>query len=494
MHQAASALRLVVPSLLLGVGGVAEVEPWMEKEVEWVASGEPIVRNDFENCQPAGAVLVDERQPDHWVLRTKDWPGKMMNAIGHPPDLTYDPQLKGRYDIYLGLRSVNAVMSVGVKLSSEAGFTTVTAPMSGVNDHYDLEFCWKRDVALDGETILLRALGETVYLGYLKFVPRVLVKRTHRVATDHVVIGQEAGAHLAFPGVVRLQSGEVLAVFREGTGHVDPSGKIVLCRSLDGGRTWGPRRVIYDDPDVDERDPGIFQHTSGTVIVSFASQGSKIMRSEDGGQTWDKPTPAPVFTPHGPRELPDGRLYYCGIRTERGINHVDLVTSEDLGRTWQPWTNIALSLPWHQPMVKEFYDEPFALPVSETRWLCLHRVDLNGYLYQSVSEDGGSTWSDVPQRTEMWGHPAHLLRLRDGRVLCTYGYRREPFGIRACLSQDGGRSWDVAHELILRCDGVHGDLGYPTAIELDDGVVLAVYYFNDQEHPGCYIAGTFFRP
>ena len=31
----------------------------------------------------------------------------------------------------------------------------------------------------------------------------------------------------------------------------------------------------------------------------------------------------------------------------------------------------------------------------------------------------------------VWGLPSHLLRLRDGRLLMTYGYRRAPFGNQA---------------------------------------------------------------
>ena len=50
----------------------------------------------------------------------------------------------------------------------------------------------------------------------------------------------------------------------------------------------------------------------------------------------------------------------------------------------------------------------------------------------------GRTWSQ-PIKTAMWGFPAHLLELRDGRILCTYGYRRKPYGVRASISKDGAR-------------------------------------------------------
>jgi hypothetical protein len=121
-----------------------------------------------------------------------------------------------------------------------------------------------------------------------------------------------------------------------------------------------------------------------------------------------------------------------------------------------------------------------------------------GFLFQSDSADGGRTWSK-PQPTPLWGFPAHLLELRDGRILCSYGYRQKPYGVRATFSGDGGRTWDVARELVVRDDGGSPDLGYPVSVELADGTVLLAYYFN-QEKPGSlestvrYIAGTRFRP
>jgi len=76
----------------------------------------------------------------------------------------------------------------------------------------------------------------------------------------------------------------------------------------------------------------------------------------------------------------------------------------------------------------------------------------------------------------MWGYPAHMLTLQDGRVLCVYGRRRPPFGIRACLSGDDGQSWDIDNELVIRDDFPNSDLGYPTSVQLADGTIFTTYY------------------
>ena len=36
-----------------------------------------------------------------------------------------------------------------------------------------------------------------------------------------------------------------------------------------------------------------------------------------------------------------------------------------------------------------------------------------------------------------WGYPADLITLQDGRVLASYGYRRDPLSIRIAVSEDG---------------------------------------------------------
>lgn len=454
--------------------------------------GDPIIREDFERCEPREAVIRDERRPDTWVLRTEDWPTPLLNAVGDPPDLTYDPELTGVHDIYLGSRATDFPVSVGLRLASEDEFTVITCPRETEQVHRDWEFCFRREVPMDGEKIVIHHLGAAVYIDYLEFVPVLSGKVQARVATDHVVIAQEPGKHFAFPGVARLEDGSLGVVFRQGTAHVDPTGSIAMCRSTDGGRTWRARKTIYDNPEIDERDPGICQHSSGTLVVSMASGGAQTMRSTDNGETWDEPTRAPVFSPHGPRELPDGSLYWCGITTRMGINHVQIATSEDLGRTWAVGTTVAMSLPFHRPWAREFWDEPWALPLTDTRWLCLYRVDKDGYLYQSTSTDGGRTFT-MPERTRMWGCPPFSLKLHDGRLVTVYGHRRPPWGIRACVSRDEGATWDIDDEIVLRHDGGHSDLGYPTAIEIEPGLVFAVYYYN-HGGPECTIEGTLFRP
>jgi hypothetical protein len=85
-----------------------------------------------------------------------------------------------------------------------------------------------------------------------------------------------------------------------------------------------------------------------------------------------------------------------------------------------------------------------------------------------------------------------MIKLKDGRLAITYGYRSEPYGIRARLSSDQGQTW--GKEIMLRADGGWWDLGYPRTVERPDGKIVTVYYFNDSKEQERYIAATIWDP
>jgi hypothetical protein len=64
----------------------------------------------------------------------------------------------------------------------------------------------------------------------------------------------------------------------------------------------------------------------------------------------------------------------------------------------------------------------------------------------------------------------------------TYGHRRKLFGNQARLSSDNGQTW--SEPMIISGDGIGGDLGYPSTVELGNGTLLTVWYekMKDQPH------------
>ena len=349
-----------------------------------------------------------------------------------------------------------------------------------------------------------------------------------------VVVYRDPAAYASHPCLTRLGDGDLLVAFNETLPRRpylhppdDPRSLTLVARSSDDGATWSAPRAAPGYHLTGVECPSITQISSGDVLLvqwrfewlpleaarerarqsgyqeSFVIAGSGLSEaapaaaeadwdaaplawartdaglccsmSSDSGRTWHTTVPVPLapfrrgYSPRPPVELPDGTLLLAlSSHDEFGVLYV--VRSTDGGRTWA-----------EPPVVVDAtvgLAEPSLLLVPGGHLLLVARHDGSGYLYQCESLDGGWTWS-VPRQLPVWGYPPHLLWLADGRVLLTYGVRRSPYGIRACVSADAGRTWDVANEIIIRDDLGSANLGYPTAVELSAGRVLVVYYAED---------------
>lgn len=294
-----------------------------------------------------------------------------------------------------------------------------------------------------------------------------------------------------------------------------------MVRSTDGGRHWSEPVTVADTPS-DERDPSIHTLPDGRVLASFnvwnswmanaslrrryaeetarieadglrTYTGAKLMLSADGGRTWEDPFRVWPFSPHGPSQSRDGGLYYVGSRTVGPRRLIEFWQGTANCREWTRIGTVGESdftvEDRHRVPV---FGEPHAAELADGRWLACIRVEADGYVRLARSRDGGRTWS-APETTAIRGFPQHILPLRDGRVLLSYGYRFAPAGVRAVLSRDNGRTWDLDDEIILSYGAPDFDLGYPVSIELEDGRVLTVYYMNDASGD-CFIEGAFYRP
>ena len=96
--------------------------------------------------------------------------------------------------------------------------------------------------------------------------------------------------------------------------------------------------------------------------------------------------------------------------------------------------------------------------------------------------------------TTIWGYPAHLVQLPDSRIVCVYGYRKPPYGIRAVVSSDQGKSWNVEQTWSIRDDLPNADLGYPSSVLTSDGRLFTVYYGQDEAGVTCIQASRYFIP
>lgn len=313
-----------------------------------------------------------------------------------------------------------------------------------------------------------------------------------------IVICKEPGKYVGWPSIAKTPSGDLLVVFSgDRSEHVSPDGKVQMVRSRDNGKTWSEPVTIYDTP-IDDRDSGIIQTKNGTMLVSWFTnkgggewQGHWIIRSTDNGFTWGKPIRTEVTTPHGPIQLRDGRLLFAGQRpheSHRVPFTVGVQESGDDGLTWKLISTFPI------PRVEKplSYDEVHLVEVDNGKIIVLFR-DCYGqnYIRQSVSIDGGYTWS-APQVTPMRGYPPHVIRLHNGWLLVVYGKRWEPYGEYACISKDQGTTWNVENEIMLS-NAPKGDLGYPASVQIDDGSIWTIYYQIDKPGEKPCLMGTHWR-
>ncbi len=325
--------------------------------------------------------------------------------------------------------------------------------------------------------------------------------------------------YLAWPTIGQTRSGEILVVFSgDRETHVCPYGKNQLIRSSDGGDTWSDPETVNNSP-LDDRDTGMVVMRSGTLLItwftgiSYSSDRYRDMypneykswlrhwkkisqhdrskyhgrwsrRSTDGGANWEPQVDTIVSAPHGPIQLKDGRLMMVGNARIDGRPTVASVESRDEGRSWQ--LSGVIPIPEEKLADAGYFNEPHLVELPDGKIVALIRYEptkerySEWYMHQSESLDGGKTWTSAHQ-TPIWGYPPHLIRLSSGPLLVTYGLRREPFGERACLSYDGGITWDIENEIVLRDDAPSGDLGYPATVELEPGELLTVYYQLESE-------------
>ncbi len=331
---------------------------------------------------------------------------------------------------------------------------------------------------------------------------------------EHVAIYRQVGQYSAFPRLFKLADDTLHVQFgaRVTSSHLEPRSERKRFRSLDGGRTWQPTeddamdptwatgpsqpgRLVdanahawrYVEPERREEfeSKGIEVRNSPDGRVTYA-YGCYVRTSEDNGATWSQreipvPTQGLIMSFLGPATdlRLDSRTLLCSVygRPVANLRFYEswLLRSEDDGASWEFVTVAA------DPDRKRSFGETSIEAAANGDIVAMMRTEpaLGTKMWTTRSADQGRNWS-TPTETPLHGHPPHLLRLQDGSLLCTYGFRDPPIGIRAALSRDHGRTWQEEDIVSLRSDGSGrpGDNGYPLSVELSDGTLVSVYYIT----------------
>ena len=235
---------------------------------------------------------------------------------------------------------------------------------------------------------------------------------------------------------------------------------------------------------------------------NFVFLGGYLLRSKDGGHSWENPIfppatpdesayglfgrPVPAYNRGALCEGKDKRLYWVVASTAKshpGKSATHLFISADHGTTWTYSCPVASD-------DKIGFNETSIYETPNGALIAFMRTDtFDDHTAVARSIDHGRSFQQW-QDAGFQGHPHYALRLPDKRVLLAYGYRHPPFGVRARVLDPECEHIESAPEIVLRDDGGNSDLGYPWATIISKHCVLVVYYFN-KANGTRYIAGTF---
>jgi sialidase-1 len=288
------------------------------------------------------------------------------------------------------------------------------------------------------------------------------------------------------PAIVRTTSGTLLA-FAEGrvlncgdAADID----IVVKRSTDGGRTWGPLQVVTEGAGDTHGNPApVVDRRTGRILLAETFNTGRtdagnctvpcdrtphLQYSDDDGRTWSEPrdlsgeilpghwnswyATGPVHGIQLTRGKHAGRLVF-GVNTETwngsrvSANHAALVVSDDGGDSWR----VGATDTWPIGQDGTFRQKPSEVTLTERADGTLlvsgreqDGTDL-GHRSQTLSLDGGDSFA-TPFRAlpDLYTPQVQgaTLRLGDRMLLSAPADpdRRRTMMVRS--SYDGGRTWE----------------------------------------------------
>jgi len=302
----------------------------------------------------------------------------------------------------------------------------------------------------------------------------------------------------AWPNIQQLSDSTIIAAIFNQPCHGAWEGDLDCWASQDGGRTWRFRsRIAAHEPGTVRMNCSAGIAANGDLVVLCSGWNNRgrayeprgfdqaavlrawVCRSSDGGRSWkiSREFPAPPasdlgqdnnFIPFGNiQAAADGSLC-SSVYLRRGTRRSCYVIRSSDGNAW---TDVRALNPAG--------NETTLLHLGSGRWLAASREfvrpdSADVHLELLSSTDDARTWKREMPLTLPGQIPGHLLRLRDGRVLLTYGVRnRGNYGVHIRFSEDEGKSWLAPMRIGSAPDY---DCGYPSCVQLPDGKVVTAFY------------------
>lgn len=316
--------------------------------------------------------------------------------------------------------------------------------------------------------------------------------------------GQDGYHTYRIPALVVTKQGTLLAIC-EGrkTGRGDHGDlDLVQKRSTDGGKTWGPLELIYEEGGEAKVTIGnpcpVVDQSTGTIWLPFNRDNDRVFMtsSKDNGKTWEKPRDITADTKDetwnwyatGPgngiqlsRGKHKGRLIIpCDHRVKGASNEWNhagrshVIYSDDHGATWKLGGSTDFAM--NECAVVELVDGTLMLNSRSYRGKSRRGI--------SLSKDGGATWApttDDPTLVESVCQGSLITytaleskELRPNLLIFSnpaVAKGRDHLTVR--ISGDEGKTWPHARVV---CEG---SSAYSSLVQLPEGEIGLLYERED---------------
>lgn len=304
--------------------------------------------------------------------------------------------------------------------------------------------------------------------------------------------------HNHSPALTVCPNGDVLAVFYTSYTEYESEVSLMISRLRFGADEWDFPCPFVDFAGANDHAPLMF--TDGQTVRLFWGNPEltsafpfQWIESIDNGMSWSQvlfPRFVGVVGPH------DRQPINTAFRAANGTIYV---ASDAKGRTSVLWASPDDGLTWYDPGGRSAGRHTAYVELSEGAILGLggKNTEIDGFMPQAVSRDGGRTWSVSRSVFPALGNNQRpcVIRLQSGRLLYVGDFQdvkgNSPPGItnRGCfvaLSDDDGRSWRIKplpgtqpHERPDRVPGAT-TLGYCVVRQAPNGMIHLITSMN---HP-----------
>lgn len=279
----------------------------------------------------------------------------------------------------------------------------------------------------------------------------------------------DAAPHDAFTDLIRVQD-EFICVFREGTTHVSPDGKIRVIGSKDG-TNWNSLALIGRS-ERDLRDPKITRMVDGTLMIYAAAADrpktpvthQSVATFSKDGRKWSEPI-----------DVAEKNVWLWRVKWNRDVGYgVGYDTSgEKFVRLYKTTDGKKFETVVEKLFDEQSPNESGLVFDGDATLYCLLRRDGqpgHGLLGQAKPPYTKWDWKDVGAKI---GGP-QMIQLSDGRLIA--GVRLYDGGARTSIVEINRES-GMLEELVKLPSG--GDCSYPGLVM--DGAKLWVSYYSSHE-------------